>query len=191
MAVSAKDDAPVTSSLTIEPERELFAETVTIARPPGELYAFWHDLANVAPMMGPFVSVMPLDGGRTRWTIKGAANTYASWTTIITEDRPGSTIFWKAEPGGDVENGGRIDFLDAGPRGCILRVTLAFEVSRGILLRIAPSNLGGMVRAYVRRTLRSFKQMMEAGEIATPFRHRRLLNARSWQIDKPRGDPQT
>ncbi|NOW46375.1 putative membrane protein [Novosphingobium sp. SG751A] len=176
MSASEKDDAPVTSSRDIEPDRELFAETVTIARSRGELYAFWRDLTNVAPIVGPIVSIVPLDGDHARWTIEGPAGLRASWISVISEDRPGNTIFWQAMPGGDVENGGRIDFVDAGARGTILRMTMAFELSAKTGGRVAILHPGPLVRSHVRRILRSFKQMMEAREIATAARHRRLLN---------------
>ena len=42
-----RDDAPITSSKTIKPDRDLSAETVTIGRPADELYAFWRDVANL------------------------------------------------------------------------------------------------------------------------------------------------
>lgn len=171
-----KDDAPVTSSRDIEPDRELFAETVTIARSAGELYAFWRDPNNVALLVGPMASIVPLEDDRVRWTIIGPTGAAATWVSAISEDRPGSTLFWQSEQGGDVESGGRIDFLDGGLRGAVVRVTLAFTLSVRSLGRIMTSHLNRQVRAHVRRILRSFKQMMEAHEIATAARHRRLLN---------------
>lgn len=175
-AASEKDDAPVTSSRDIEPDRELFAETVTIARSPGELYAFWRDPNNMALLVGPMASVVPMEDDRVRWTIIGPTGASASWVSTITEDRPGSTLFWQSEQGGDVENGGRIDFVDAGLRGAMVRVTLAFALSGRSFGRLMTSHMNQQVRAHVRRILRSFKQMMEAHEIATAARHRRLLN---------------
>ncbi|WDF71432.1 SRPBCC family protein [Novosphingobium sp. KACC 22771] len=179
MTVSEKDDAPITASRDIEPDRDLFAHSVTIARSAGELYAFWRDPNNVALIVGPMASIVPLDGERVRWTVIGPNGTCASWVSTISEDRPGRTIFWQSEQEGDVENGGRIDFLDTDMRGAVVRVTLAFTVSAKVLERFAPLNLGAMVRAHARRILRGFKQMMEAREIATGARHRRMANPQS------------
>ena len=62
----AIDDAPITASKTIKPDRELFAETVTIARPAADLYSFWRDQANLAQVMENVIAIEPVDGHSTR-----------------------------------------------------------------------------------------------------------------------------
>ena len=61
-----RDDAPVTASKTIEPERALSAEAVTIARSADELYQFWRNPLNLARFMENVVEIVPLGTERSR-----------------------------------------------------------------------------------------------------------------------------
>ena len=51
------DDAPVTTSKTAKPDRDLLAETTTIRRPAQELYDFWRELPNLAKFMDNIESI--------------------------------------------------------------------------------------------------------------------------------------
>lgn len=179
MERTARDDAPVTAWQNIHPDRELFSEIITINRPRGELYAFGRDIANVAAVVGPVASIVPLDGVRSQWKVERPDGNSASWVAAISEERPGETIFWQAEPGADIDNAGRLDFLDAGVHGTAVRVTLAYGLPQGVLARMLSLRSGEAARAHVRRALRRFKQLMETHEIATALRHRRRQGDRA------------
>ena len=72
-APAPHDDAPVTASKTISPERKLFAEAVTINRSPRELYDFWRDPVNLVQVLDNIRSIEPIDETRSRWTVKAPA----------------------------------------------------------------------------------------------------------------------
>src|SRR3954447_654144 len=49
-------------------------KAITIARPPQEVYTFWHDLNNLSRFMTNVESVTQLEGGRSHWVVRGPTN---------------------------------------------------------------------------------------------------------------------
>jgi uncharacterized membrane protein len=172
------DDAPVTASKTAKPDRALLAEAVTINRRAEELYAFWRNPANLVQVMDNIASIEPIDANRSRWTVKAPAGGTVSWESVITKDVPGSEIYWQSAPGAEVANSGRIEFREAGRRGTIVRATIAYEPPGGRIGQIVAKLFQREPRLQARRDLHRFKQLMEAGEIATGARNHRILAER-------------
>jgi uncharacterized membrane protein len=166
-----RDDAPATSSKTIKPDRELSAETVTIARSPDELYAVWRDIDNLPRFVENLESIEKIDDWRSRWTVKAPAGKTVSWTSEITDDRPGESISWQSEEGADIPNSGKVEFIDAGQRGSIVRAVIAYEAPAGIVGKVVAKMFQREPRIQSRRDLRRFKQLMETGEISTNARN--------------------
>lgn len=169
------DDAPVTASKTIKPERELFAEAVTINRPAADLYSFWREQPNLAQVMENVISIEPVDGHSARWTVKGPAGTTVSWVAVITEDEPGHHITWQSTPDSQIANSGRIEFREADQRGTVVRATIAYDPPGSTPGKLAAKLLQREPRIQTRRDLHRFKQLMETGEISTAARNRRML----------------
>jgi uncharacterized membrane protein len=167
------DDAPATASKHIKPDRSLFAESVTIARSPQELYDFWRDPLNLLAFMDNVQSIVPLDRDRSTWTVKGPGSSHYSWVSRITHDVPGTELTWQSEPGGEIDSAGRVQFLDAGARGTIVRVTTAYDPPGGVIGRTIAKLFQREPRIQTRRDLHRLKQLMETGEIATSARNRR------------------
>jgi uncharacterized membrane protein len=169
------DDAPVTTSKTASPDRALSAEAVTINRPAHELYEFWRDPTNLVQVMENICSIEPMGGDRSRWTVKAPAGRTVSWEAVITEDVPGQRITWQSAEGADVANSGRIEFQDVGPRGTVVRATIAYDPPGGAVGQLIAKLLQREPRLQSRRDLRRFKQLMETGEIATSaWTHKQL-----------------
>jgi uncharacterized membrane protein len=169
------DDAPVTAAKDIRPAGALVAETVTINRPARELYDFWRDTSNLTRIMDNISEIAAIDPKRSRWTVKAPIGREVSWTSVITEDLPGEAITWQSEDGGDVVNNGRIQFIDAGRRGTVVRATIAYEPPGGMVGKLVAKLFQREPRIQARRDLRRFKQFMETGEVATAARTRKQL----------------
>lgn len=168
------DDAPVTASKTAKPDRTLFAEAVTIARPARELYDFWRNPANLVRIMDNIVSIEPLGPDRSRWTVRGPSDSAYSWESVITQDHPGEALSWQSAEGADVANSGKIEFKDAGARGTVVRATIAYDPPGGAIGKAIAKLFQREPRIQSRRDLHRFKQLMETGEIATGARNRRI-----------------
>lgn len=169
------DDAPVTASKTIDPDRALLAETVTINRPARELFDFWRDPANLAQVMENIRAIEPIDANRSRWTVKAPAGHEVSWESVITNEVPGREITWQSAPGAEIDNSGRIEFRDAGERGTVVRATIAYDPPGGAIGQFIAKLFQREPRIQTRRDLHRFKQLMEAGEVATGARTRRQV----------------
>jgi uncharacterized membrane protein len=172
------DDAPVTASRTAKPARALSAEAVTINRPAQELYDFWRDPTNLVPIMENIASIEAIDADRSRWTVKGPAGKDVSWDSVVTEDVPGRSITWQSAEGADIANSGKIEFVDQGDRGTVVRATIAYDPPGGTIGQLIAKLFQREPRIQSRRDLRRFKQLMETGEIATGARNARLREER-------------
>lgn len=172
------DDAPVTSSKVIDPDRALLAESVTINRPARELYEFWRDPTNLAAFMDNVIRIERTGDNRSRWTVKGPRDSEYTWESEITEDRPGESLSWQSVEGGDVDNSGRIEFRDAGRRGTIVRATIAYDPPGGTVGKLVAKLFEREPRIQTRRDLHRFKQLMETGEVATSARNHRIHDER-------------
>jgi len=173
------DDAPITASKEAKPVRALSAEAVTINRPARELYDFWRDPANLVGIMENITTVEPIDDTRSRWTVKAPGGKEVSWESIITKDVPGREIYWQSAEGADIANSGRIEFIDAGARGTVVRAVIAYDPPGGTIGQLIAKLFQREPRIQSRRDLRRFKQLMEAGEIATGARNQRLREKRN------------
>ncbi len=169
-----RDDAPITASKIDKPD-DVSAETVTIGRPAQELFAFWRDVANLARFMENIESIEPIDQRRSRWTVKAPGGSTVRWESIITDEQPGRSISWQSAEGADIDNRGTVQFIDAGERGTIVRAIIAYDPPAGMIGKLAAKLVQREPRIQSRRDLRRFKQLMEAGEIATSARNRRIL----------------
>jgi uncharacterized membrane protein len=168
------DDAPVTASKQAKSTRALSAEAVTINRPAQELYDFWRDPTNLAPIMENIASIVAIDANRSRWTVKAPAGKEVSWESVITDDVPGQAITWQSAEGADIANSGKIEFVDAGDRGTVVRATIAYDPPGGTIGQFIAKLFQREPRIQSRRDLRRFKQLMETGEVATGARNARL-----------------
>jgi uncharacterized membrane protein len=167
------DDAPVAYSKVADPDYTLIEEAVTIARPASELYQFWREQTGLAQVMENVVAIVPEGTDRFRWTVKAPGDKEVSWVAAITNDIPDRELSWQSEDGADVANSGRIRFEEAGARGTVVRATIAYDPPAGAIGRIVAKLFQREPRIQTRRDLHRFKQLMEAGEIATSARNRR------------------
>ena len=177
-AVMARDDAPVTASKTAEPERALIGEAVTINRPAQELYDFWREQTNLARFMDNVIAIEPVDRDRFRWTVKAPMGREVCWESVITNDVPGKEITWQSAEGAEIDNSGRIEFIDAGARGTVVRTRIAYDPPAGFVGQLLAKLFQREPRVQARRDLHRFKQLMETGEVATSARNHRIHEER-------------
>lgn len=149
-------------------EGALVGRTVTINRPRSEVYARWRDFSRFPEFMENVRSVTVLDQTRSRWVIEAPAGTTVEFETRITEDRPDELIAWESDEDADVRNSGRVTFREApGGRGTEVEAVISYDPPAGAVGRMAAKLFQREPNIQVRRELKRFKQLMEAGEIAT------------------------
>jgi uncharacterized membrane protein len=173
------DNAPPTAAKNLDSDRALLAESVTINRSAQELYEFWRNPENLIQVMENVISIEPLGPDRSRWTVKAPAGNEVSWESVVTNEVPGREITWQSAEGADVANSGRIEFRDAGQRGTVVRAVIAYDPPGGTVGKIIAKLFQREPRIQTRRDLHRFKQLMEAGEIATSARNQRQREERN------------
>ena len=143
---------------------------VTVNRPKAELYQMWRDLENLPRFMEHLESVQvdAADVDRSHWIAKGPLDRRVEWDSEIIEERENELLVWKSLPGSTVESMGRVEFLDApGGRGTIVHVSMEYNPPAGSLGAAFAKLFGKEPGHQINADLRRFKQIMEAGEVAT------------------------
>lgn len=145
-----------------------FEKKIAVNRPANELYRFWRNPENLPRIMHYLKEVCVLDDRRSHWIAKGLAGESIEWDAEIFNERENELIAWRSFPGGDLETAGSIHFkpLPAG-RGTAVTVSIKCNPPGGKIVAGLASILGVGVEQRISDDLRRFKQMMEAGEIAT------------------------
>jgi uncharacterized membrane protein len=140
--------------------------TLIINRAPEELYRYWHDFENLPNIMKHLESVRVRDERRSHWVAKAPAGTSVEWDAEITEDRPNELIAWRSLEGSQVENSGSVRFEPApGKRGTIVKVELNYTPPGGALGSLVAKLFGEEPGQQAQESLRTFKQLMETGEV--------------------------
>ena len=156
-------NSTVVSPTTIKVQR-----AVTINRTPAELYQFWHNFENLPRFMRHLEAVHALSNGRSHWVAKAPLGANVTWDAEITDDRENEAIAWQSLPGADVPNSGIVHFAEApGGRGTAVKVTLEYQPPGGAAGAAFAKLFGEEPGQQVADDMRRFKELMEAGEIAT------------------------
>ena len=169
-ATSKRGDAAetVTESLIEGQGSSVVGRSETINRPVGELYSYFRDFSNLPHFMENVVSIEVRDDHVSHWKVKAPAGATVEWDARITQEQTDRLIAWTSEPGADVVNSGRVEFRDAGERGTVVTVTIAYDPPGGVIGKVIAKMFQREPAIQARRDLRRFKQLMETGEIATP-----------------------
>lgn len=143
-------------------------ESVTINRSASELYRFWRNLENLPRFMTHLESVERITDTLSRWRAKGPAGTAVEWNAEIINEVPDQVIGWRSIEGSDVVSAGSVNFDEAGPgRGTRVRVRLQYSPPGGKVGAALAKMMGRDPATEIREDLRRFKQIVEAGEVAT------------------------
>jgi uncharacterized membrane protein len=142
------------------------SETVTVARPPEEVYRFWRDLTNLPRFMEHLEAVQVLDDRRSHWRARAPAGSSVEWDAEIIEDQPNQRISWRSIQDADVPNTGTVQFRTApGNRGTEIHVTLRYDPPAGRLGALVAKLFGEEPSEQVKSDLRRLKQVLETGEV--------------------------
>lgn len=143
-------------------------KTVTIKKSAEELYNYWHDFENLPNFMKHVESVKVIDLRRSHWVAKAPLGQTVEWDADIVNDQPNQLIAWASIDGADIENSGFVRFTPApGDRGTEVKVVMEYDIPGGMVTATLAKLFGEEPEQQIGDELRRFKQLMEAGEIAT------------------------
>jgi uncharacterized membrane protein len=144
--------------------------SVVIMRRASDIYAFWKDLSKAPQWLDHVESAVPIDNRITSWTCRHPGARILEWRTETTEDIPNELIAWRTLPrvGSPFGASGRVEFKDFGNnRGTTVILTVCARMRSGLIYSAAPTSVGLDAQYEIGESLRRFKMLMEAGEIAT------------------------
>ncbi len=143
------------------------SRSITISRPPEELYARWRNFEDLPDYMSHLKSVFVTGERTSHWVAKAPAGLKVEWDAEITEDRPNERIAWRSLPGATVQNSGSVTFERAtGNRGTVIRVELDYLPPAGHFGAVFAKILGKSPQKQIAVDLLRFRQKIETGEIA-------------------------
>jgi uncharacterized membrane protein len=151
-----------------EAQHIIVEKTVTIDRPAEELYSYWRNLENLPTFTKHLKSVTVYDDLRSHWIAKAPLDHTLEWDAMVVSDRPNELIAWTSAEDADIEHSGFVRFRPAtGGRGTEVKVVLEYNLPGGIVTASLAKLFGEEPEQQIGDVLNRFKQLMEAGEIAT------------------------
>jgi len=143
-------------------------KSITIARPPHEVYAFWRDLSNLSRFMKNVETVTQLEGNRSHWIVAGPGGRKVEWDAVIHNEIPGEMVAWRSLEGATVQNAGSVWFKEApAGRGTEVKVEISYRPPAGALGAAVAWLWGKDPSHQIAEDLHRLKQILEAGEIPT------------------------
>lgn len=155
------DAVGINQSLKVE-------KTVTIRKSAEELYNYWHNFENLPTFMKHVKSVTVMNETRSHWIANAPLGQSVEWDADIIKDEPNHLIAWASAENAEVNNSGFVRFSPApGDRGTEVKVVLEYDIPGGRVSAAIAKLFGEEPEQQIGDELRRFKQLMEAGEIAT------------------------
>lgn len=151
-------------------------KSVTIYnKSPQELYHFWHNFENLPTFMKHLKSVKVIDAKRSHWVARAPLDTSVEWDAEIIDEQENHLIAWASIEGATVDNSGFVRFQPAtGDRGTEVKVVMEYNPPGGVVGAALAKPALGIAKLFgeepeqqIGDELHRFKQLMEAGEIAT------------------------
>ncbi|HEX8245598.1 MAG TPA: SRPBCC family protein, partial [Longimicrobium sp.] len=140
--------------------------SITINRPPAEVYTVWREFEQAPRYMDRITRVEILDPLRSRWTATGPMGRSWTWESQVVEDRAGELIAWESLPGAELPNRGWVQFLPAGNGRTEVRYFVEFDPPGGVIGDAISRVFHDAPKEMVRGDLRRFRQLVETGEVA-------------------------
>ena len=144
--------------------------TFTINKPAAELYDRWHAVENSPQWMESIhsVTVDPANPKLSHWVMDLPGGATLEWDAEWTAEEPGKRLAWRTVGDPKVPAAGQISFEPAASgRGTVMRVVQEMVIPGGKLAGAMGALVSRTPGGFVRENLRHFKQLAEAGEVAT------------------------
>jgi uncharacterized membrane protein len=142
--------------------------SLNINRSPQACYRFWRDFENFPSFMQHVDEVSLLDATRSRWRVHAPFGHPVEWNTEIVSDVPSQQLSWRTLPDAEIEHAGVVRFAPGiGGRGTRIEIDLSYLAPPGKTGALLEKLFGEDPSEQVDQDLRRFKQLIEAGEIAT------------------------
>lgn len=161
LANSAEESENMSQTIKVE-------KTVTINRSAEELYRFWRNFENLPRFMKHLKFVRVIDDKRSHWIANAPLDNSVEWDAEIINEQENHLIAWTSVEGAEINNSGFVRFQPAPHgRGTEVKVVIEYQPPFGAVGATVAKLFGEEPEQQIGDELHRFKQLMEAGEIAT------------------------
>jgi len=164
--IPVAQEIPVIRQMTSAPTQLRIRKSLTINKPPAELYAYWRKLENLPNFMTHVKSVQDLGNERSHWVVQVVNNIEMEWDARIIQDRPNEMIAWETLPEATLQNRGYVKFIPTA-RGTEVSVSLEYDPPGAALGRLAGGAVKFIAEEQIKEEIRNFKRLMETGVLPT------------------------
>ncbi len=143
-------------------------ETITVNKPPEEVYRLWRRLENLPRFMSHLESVTPVNERQSHWVARMSGPLRLEWDAIIVEDEPNKKISWRSLAESRVDHSGSVLFRHLPARNLTeVKIVMSYRPPLGPAGEAVAKLIGRLTEHQIRQDLRAFKTMAEAGEKPT------------------------
>lgn len=142
-------------------------KTVTVNKPPREVYNFWRRLENMPRFMRHLESVQVTGDRTSHWRAKAPTGMTVDWDAELIEDNL-DRIRWRSLENADIPNEGTVEFREApAGKGTEVKVHIRYNPPAGAAGKATAKVMNAITAQQVEEDLKRFKQILETGETAT------------------------
>jgi uncharacterized membrane protein len=138
--------------------------SITINRPPSEIYSIWRNFSNLPRIMTHLESVQETNEIESHWVAKAPAGTSVEWDAEVYMEKVGELISWRSAENADVDNAGSVRFEAVGDNSTKLTVMLKYDPPMGPIGAAIAKLFGEEPTQQIGEDLKNFKKAIEAGE---------------------------
>ena len=137
--------------------------SVTVNKPPAEVYAFYRRLSQLPLFMNYLALVREADATYSHWVAKLPGGDTIAWDTKITEDRPGKRIAWRSVEGSLITTHGEVTFASVPGRNATeVRVEMQLDFTES---KPSKSLARLFTTAQIEGDLARLKQLLETAPL--------------------------
>jgi uncharacterized membrane protein len=138
-------------------------ESITIARPVAEVFAFYKDVRNLPRFLGDVVRVDPTGDRSSRWTVQGPFGIRVHWISVMTEIQEDAHIFYETSSR-MLKTKWEIYFSQGkSPEETVVREVLIQPGGR--IGKFVLATMGKHPAAEVHSNLQRLRQLIESGRV--------------------------
>jgi uncharacterized membrane protein len=157
--------------------------TITIRKPPEEVYRFWRNLENLPKFMRRLESVQEIDNRRSHWVARGPAGSLLEWDAEVINEKENERIGWRSLAGAEVANAGSVHFTPVEDgQSTAVTLEIQYDPPGGKVAAALARWIGLNPAAEIEADLTRLKAILETGQIALERRPRRR-GATGWNRD--------
>ena len=143
-------------------------KVITVNKPVEHLYQFWRNPENFPRFMTHVAAVRRDTDTKSHWEMKSLGGLTYEWDAEIFNEKANELIAWRSLSGADIDHAGSVRFEPLKRnRGTMVKLMMEYRPPLTKISAVIAKLFGEEPGQVITEDLRRFKQLMEAGEIAS------------------------